>query len=175
MKWFLNISFVGLLYITFGIYSMESKFISLLIVVLLILSGIGNILMSIITAFQSIDAKNRRNSMIYRMLFLKLSVIPFFVLNFMLWTGLFGTFILFPGGIFLLALVPIIVFLTFTVLLVTSSSTISVLVFSYRSKQIDMNKLIVHIVLQLIFMVDVIDSIYLYKKLRIRKHIDTVL
>ena len=175
MRWFLNFSFVGLLYITFGIYSMKSKFISLLIVVLLIISGIGNILMSIITAFQSIEAKNKRNSMIYRMLFLKLSVIPFFVLNFMLWTGLFGMLMIFPGGIFLLALVPFIIFLTFTVLLVTSSSTISVLVFCYRSKQIDINKLIVHIVLQLIFVVDVIDSIYLYKKLRTGKHIDTTL
>ena len=175
MKWFLNISFVGLLYISFNIYTQESKLISILIVVLLILSGFGNILMSIISAFQSIEAKNRPNSMLNRMLFLKLSVIPFFVINFMLWTGLFGTFMCFPGGIFLLALAPIIVLLTFTVLLVTSSSTISVLVYCYRAKQIDIYKLIVHIVLQLIFVVDVIDSIYLFIKLRIGKHIDTVL
>jgi hypothetical protein len=174
MKWFLNISFVGLLYILFGIYNVESKLISILIVVLLILSGFGNIIMSIISAFGSIINKNSLNSMINRMLFLKLSVIPFFILNFMLWTGLFGTLILFPGGIFLLALAPIIVLLTFTVLLVTSSSTISVLVYCYRAKQIDISKLIVHIVLQLIFVVDVIDSIYLYKILR-KKHIDTAL
>lgn len=153
---------------------MDSKLISILIVVLLILSGIGNILMSIIFAFQSIDTKNRQNSMLNRMLFLKLSVIPFFIFNFMLWTGVFGTLMLFPGGIFLLALAPIIVFLTFTVLLVTSSSTISVLVYCYRAKQIDISKLIVHIVLQLIFVVDVIDSIYLYKILR-KKHIDSTL
>lgn len=60
MKWFLNISFVVLLYISFGVFRMESKFISIFIVVLLILSGFGNILMSIISAFQSIDTKNRR-------------------------------------------------------------------------------------------------------------------
>lgn len=174
MKWFLNISFVVFLYISFGIYSMESNLIKILIVVLLILSGFGNIIMSIISAFHSIDINYRRNSMINRMLFFKLSVIPFFIFNFMLWTGVFGTLMLFPGGIFVLALVPIIIFLTFTVLLVTSSSTISVLVYCYRAKQIDISKLIVHIVLQLIFVVDVIDSIYLYKILR-KKQIDSVL
>lgn len=174
MKWFLNISFVGFLYISFRIYSMESKLISILIIVLLILSGFGNILMSIISAFQSIDAKSKQNSMINRMLFLKLSVIPFFIFNFMLWTGFFGMLMLFPGGIFVVALAPIIIFLTFTVLMVTSSSAISVLVYSYRTKQIDISKLILHSVLQLIFVVDVIDTIYLYKILR-KKYSDTAI
>lgn len=175
MKWFLNILFVGILYISFSIYSMDSKLIGLLIIVLLILSGLSNIILSIVSAFQSVDIKNMNNGMINHMLFLKLSVIPYFILNFLLWTGFFGTLMIFPGGIFLLALVPIIVFLTFTVLLVTSSSAISALVYCYRAKQIDIFKLIIHIVLQLIFVVDVIDSVYLFKILRKGKHIDTVL
>lgn len=166
MKWLLNISFVVLLYSSLSIYSMESKLVSILIIVLLILSGLVNIVMFIISAFQSNDIKSRKNSMINRMLFLKLSAIPFFIINFMLWTGLFGMLILFPGGIFLLALSPIIVLLTFTVLLVTSASSISALVYCYRARQIDTLRLIIHTILQLIFVLDIIDSIFLYKILK---------
>lgn len=97
-----------------------------------------------------------------KMIALKLITIPFYLINFAIW-GILGMAMLVVPGMFLgLPIVLIGTAYSYFCLLVTSANSIAFINFKYRNAQISRRKAILHCVLQLIFVIDVIDCIYLY-------------
>ncbi|MBQ8144427.1 MAG: hypothetical protein IJ042_06510, partial [Butyricicoccus sp.] len=97
-----------------------------------------------------------------KMLVLKLTTIPFYLINFAIW-GILGMAMLVVPGMFLgLPIVLIGTAYSYFCLLVTSANSIAFINFKYRNAQIPRRKAILHCVLQLIFVIDVIDCMYLY-------------
>lgn len=90
----------------------------------------------------------------------KFGCIPFFVIHFFLWLLFFvGT--LNPFLLFLWVLIPLGIFYAYITLLCTSAYSISKILWLTRKGRLTKKRCIIHIILQLIFIIDVFDSIYL--------------
>lgn len=172
MNWILSIPYVTLLVFSFKLYNIDSKGLAIGVTLGLLLFGVGNFIRSIVLAFKRDYSKQVKNAMLNRMLFIKIGTVPFFVLNFLLWMSILGLVMIFPGGIFSIIFIPLLVGMTYMVLIVTSSSTFSVLIYCYKAKKISLAMFILHLIMQLIFVVDVFSSVYLYIKLRQLKEVD---
>lgn len=163
MKLFLSTAFLITLYGFLSAFCFFSNKILMVLSGLILLAvSIINIVFSIIIAIRTQDLAKVRNEMRKIMLFIKLLSIPFFIINFAIWTGVVGTVSLFPGGFLIWIFVPVIVFLTFIILLVTSSFSISTVILYGRSKLLNKHEIVIHILLQLIFVIDVFDAIFLF-------------
>lgn len=92
----------------------------------------------------------------------KISLIPFFILNFVICflfvAGAFNPFLIWS----LFIIVPIMVFLTYLVLLTTSSYNIGYLMYKVRKKECTLAFGIWYSIFHLIFCIDVFASIVLY-------------
>lgn len=163
VKLFLSTAFLITLYGFFSVFCfIHNKILLALSGLILLAVSIINIVFSIIIAISTQNLPKVRNEMRKIMLFIKLLSIPFFIINFAIWTGVVGTVSLFPGGLLIWIFVPIIVFLTFIILLVTSSFSISTVILYGRSKLLNKHEIIIHILLQLIFVIDVFDAMFLF-------------
>lgn len=163
MKWFLSAAFLVALYgfVLVLCFSSNTVLLALSGLILFVFSII-NIVFSIKLAIATQDIAKVRNEMRKVMLFIKLLCIPFFVFNFMLWVGFIGMLSIFPGGFLVWTFVPVIVFVTFFILLVTSSFSLSTIILYGRSKILNKAEIIIHALLQLVFVLDIIDTIILF-------------
>ena len=138
----------------------DPKIIILLLLITVALGAV-NIINAIVTALKNKNETLTSSWHNKTMLVFKLIMIPFFVLNFIFWytatsiTFLFGGFLLIPIGI---------VF-TYIILLSSSTHVISEMYVYYKNRKITFPFFILHSLLQLLFVVDVIDYIYVHRTL----------
>jgi hypothetical protein len=93
----------------------------------------------------------------------KLAAMPFFAFNYFAWSLFAGAILLSPGMLILIAILPLAIGFTYSILLATSSYSISLLYALRKNGAISRKQFVVHSVLQLIFVVDVIDQIVIYR------------
>lgn len=94
----------------------------------------------------------------------KCILIPFYVVNFILGLLISLAFIVVPGlqiGLFIV--LPLFIFYTYIILLSTSCYSLVLLYALYRSKMIHRKKLVLHIILQLTFVLDVLSQCSILK------------
>jgi hypothetical protein len=94
----------------------------------------------------------------------KLSLIPFWILNFIISSIIMLGFIMGTRGMGIIFL-PIPVFFAYMILLITSCY--SIFYINLLNKNIKIKKYFMHIILQLCFVLDIIDILYLIKKYKI--------
>lgn len=100
----------------------------------------------------------------------KLLAIPYFLLNFLAWTAISAAFLVVPGlQVFLLGL-PLAALATYIPLLTSSAWTLSA-IRAARRAGVPVKKR--HIVFQLLFVLDTIDALWLYFRLRGAANIDS--
>lgn len=165
LKWFLPASFLAGLYLCFYLTYMSLPNINwvLVIIALLVLVAISavNIIYAFRNALRPADKIKNRRSMKIIMITMKLLTIPFFVINFVFWACIMA--IPFASLIAMLFM-PVILLLTFMVLLVTSAYSVSMIILYSRAKMLSPVATVVNIILQYIYVVDVFDAIYLVFK-----------
>jgi glycopeptide antibiotics resistance protein len=97
-------------------------------------------------------------------LVIKLLLIPFYAINFMIWSLLTAVFIPFAGNIiFLSVAIPIGIGFAYLMLAATSSYSITLLFSLMREGKIPLAQFILHTICQLFFMADVIDQVFILK------------
>jgi len=98
----------------------------------------------------------------------KLALIPFFIIHFVMWL-IFALGSFNPFMMFLWILIPIGIGYAYIALLVTSAYAITGIIALGRQGVITKRQAPLHIVLQLIFVLDVIDGIYLARLIKRRQ------
>lgn len=100
----------------------------------------------------------------------KLLTVPYFLLNFLAWTAISAAFLVVPGlQVFLLGL-PLAALATYIPLLTSSAWTLSA-IRAARRAGVPVKKR--HIVFQLLFVLDTIDALWLYFRLRSAANIES--
>lgn len=114
--------------------------------------------------------KRKQRTINRTVLIFKLLAIPFFILNYAFWFMMNVALWVVPG-LFVLSIIfafPVGVGFTYLVLLSSSSYSIAILKVLYKNGEITKKKFILHTILQLLFMVDVIDQIIIQKFTKIK-------
>ena len=151
--------------IVFGLFFSESLgFVSLKIIPLIFLIWLLLFICSIVLNIKNTVKLFRENNLIIlrkNSKLIKLTLIPFWILHFILSTL---TMIAFIGGTRGMGIIflPIPIFFTYIFLLITSIFSIAFILLLRRNKYID--DVIIHIILQLCFVLDIIDMIYILKE-----------
>ena len=127
------------------------------IVILLLILSIIN-LISAIKLFIQKDVILLRKSMIL----IKLASIPFFIFNFIFFVVVLFVFVVASRGLGII-LVPIPIIITYLILLVTSTYSILFIIILKRFKIISNKSAIINIIIQLIFVLDMIGVLFLLK------------
>ncbi|PXX75836.1 hypothetical protein [Dielma fastidiosa] len=100
-------------------------------------------------------------------LLLKIAVLPVYAYTTLIGIGAGTIMMIFPGMIFLLPLIyAIVTTLLCFLLVITSSYSIACIYVHYRNGIFSLKKTILHVILQVIFFIDVIDYIYLFFNIR---------
>jgi hypothetical protein len=99
---------------------------------------------------------------------LKLSSILFWIINFITTASVFGVMVFATRGIGII-LSPIPVMVSYLMLLATSLYSIVYLRLLYKNGALDKREFKIHLILQLIFTLDIIDTIYLIVKKRLNQ------
>ncbi|MBK1813191.1 hypothetical protein JHL18_21445 [Clostridium sp. YIM B02505] len=153
----------------------NSSWLKWLLVFALTVSEIFNIVFAGINAVNSfILLKNGDyTSMRKNMKALKFGVIPYFVINFIIYVLLFLLFFAASRGLFIFTPIPLLllipVFFAYLTVIFTASYGIGFSLILYKEKRIKTGKLVLHILLQLCFVLDVIDTIVLLAKNKVVK------
>jgi hypothetical protein len=160
-----------ILFLIISCYSLLIYFILKEFNIISALPDIGIILLFIITIALAIAnivngilSKNKlliSHEYCKSILVFKLIMIPFFILNFLMWYMAMALVFLFGGFL----LIPIGIAFTYIILLSSSAYVISELHVWYKNKEITPTFLIIHLILQLLFVADIIDYIYVYQTL----------
>lgn len=158
-----------------GLMKDDTGWEQLTIIIFLVISGIINIVFAIINIINAIKLfKNKEFDFLRKyMKKIKLRAIPYFILNFIFFFLLFMLFAAATRGIMLATPFPLLflipVFFTYLSVIFTSSYGIGYVAFLYKEGKIKTSKLIIHIILQLCFVLDVLDTIILLKKVKENK------
>jgi hypothetical protein len=102
----------------------------------------------------------------------KLSIIPFWIINIVAYFGVMQFFVLLMWGMAVL-IVPIIVFISYLVLVSTSIYSISYIIVLKRNNKLTKKQFIINILFQLCFILDIIGLIYLLKLIKKNDEIRT--
>lgn len=103
---------------------------------------------------------NESDKLLKKMKRIKLSLIPFWAINFICYIPI-SALLLVVGHGFGLFIVPMFVVISYVVLIITSIFSISYLLRLRKNKLITNKQSIIHSILQLCFVIDVIDAIYI--------------
>ncbi|GFZ30844.1 hypothetical protein CSC2_13700 [Clostridium zeae] len=169
----LSIVILSLFFLVRGL--IHGNTVKWLLVVALIVSEIFNIIFAGINTVNSfILLKNSDyDSMRKNMKALKFGVIPYFVINFIIYVLLFLLFFAASRGFILFTPIPLLflipVFFAYLTVIFTSSYGIGFSLILYKEKRVKTGKLILHIILQLCFVLDVIDTVILLVKNKVVK------
>jgi hypothetical protein len=126
-------------------------------IIFLIISIIN--IISIVLDFR----KNNSEMLFQKMKRIKIGLIPFWIINFICYFPV-SIILLVAGHGFGFIIVPIFIFLSYTVLLLTSIFSILYLLNLKKKNIILQEQFIKHSILQLLFVVDIIDTINIIKK-----------
>ena len=111
-----------------------------------------------------IDFKNNDSrKLLKKMRRIKIGLIPFWVINFLAYIPI-CTILIVAGHGFGFLIVPIFIFASYIVLLLTSIFSILYLLNLRKNGIIQNKNLIIHTLLQLLFVFDIVDTIYIIKK-----------
>ena len=93
----------------------------------------------------------------------KLLEVPYFLLNLLAWVAVSSAFLVVPGHqLFLLGL-PLAVLATYLPLLTSSAYTVAAIIAARRAGVLVKKR---HIILQLLFVLDILDAVWLFFRLR---------
>jgi hypothetical protein len=109
--------------------------------------------------------KNDTELLFKKMKRVKIGLIPYWVINFICYLPISVVMLLVGHG-FGFLIVPIFIFASYMVLCLTSLFSILYLLNLKKNNNISKKQFIIHTLLQLIFVVDIIDTIYLIIKLK---------
>jgi hypothetical protein len=110
------------------------------------------------------DYKNNNlESLFQKMKRVKINLIPFWIVNFICYLPI-SAILLVAGHGFGFIIVPVFIFVSYTVLLLTSIFSILYLSKLRKNNILLKKQFIIHTILQFIFIADVIDVIYIIKK-----------
>lgn len=98
----------------------------------------------------------------------KIGFIPFFLLNFLFWFSIIGILLNPMMGFIGIFLIPIAFIFTYTTMLITSIYGISLISVMGRKNILTWGQCVIHIIFQLILIVDVVDLIFLFVRYRKR-------
>jgi hypothetical protein len=121
-----------------------------------------NIINTVILYRQNNISELRKNAKI-----IKLTLIPFWILHFILSAIIIFIFLGISRGMGII-FVPIPIFFTYILLLITSIFSITYILLLNKNKYL--KHYYVHILLQLCFVIDIIDIIYLFRKINLEKN-----
>lgn len=137
---------------------------------LVVISIVSNVIFAIINVVNTcLLYKNKEyNSLRKSMKTLKLGTIPYFILNFIFYFLLAVLFFMASRGIIIFTPVPLLlilpVFFTYLTVLFTSCYGIGFIAIAYKEKKLDGVKLIIHVLCQICFILDVVSTIILLSK-----------
>ena len=111
-----------------------------------------------------IDYKNNNKELLLKKTKrIKLGLIPFWIINFICYLPI-SIILLLVGHGFGFIIVPIFIFASYTVLILTSIFSIIYLKNLHKNNIIEFKQFLIHSILQLIFVIDIIDIIVIIKK-----------
>lgn len=115
--------------------------------------------------------RQKQNEINNLAIILKIATIPVYIYMILLCISLCAIFFVIPGliitlPVFLIIIGTYISVLVMFVLFVTSSFTIANVYIQYKNRRYTQNKFILHTILQIILIVDVLDSFYLFFNIR---------
>lgn len=118
-----------------------------------------------------IEYRRREFGLIFsKMKRLKTALIPYWIINFICYLPICVFLLIFGHG-FGFVVVPVIILSSYSVLLVTSVFSILFLMYLKKTNKIEMKEFILHTILQLVFVLDVIDAFILMKRYKEHKYI----
>ncbi len=117
-------------------------------------------LVNLIFAFTKI---NDNNGTIKITMISKLVLVPYFIINFLVCALLIAGFAFIFTILSTIILIPLFVLANFLTMLVTSSYNISYLINKFKNKEINLLTFFIHFIFQLVFIGDIIDTIYIYR------------
>lgn len=144
----------------------------------LIISGVLNVAFAIVNIKNAYRLYKNRESITLRKYIktLKLGAIPYFILNFVIYLLLFMLFFAASRGILIFTPIPLFflipTFFTYLAVLFTSPYAIGFVAVLRNENKMKTGKLIMHIILQLCFVLDVIDTIALLRKYKTQQILD---
>lgn len=106
---------------------------------------------------------NKQDNVIKMTMISKLILIPYFIINFIICMLLTIGFSFVFTILSTIILIPLFILFTFMTMIVTSSYNISYLINKFKQKEINIITFIMHLILQCVFICDIIDTIYIYK------------
>jgi hypothetical protein len=151
-------------FLTFGIIfinNLQDSDISAIILtpILFMLVACALVIVNIASAMRS--GKQSKCLPLKTVMMFKLYLIPFYVINYVCWMI---SSMVFHLALFVWPMIPFVVAYTYFTILGTSAHIIAKLADLRRNKIITAKQFAIHCILQLIFTLDVLDSIYLARK-----------
>lgn len=129
---------------------------SLVLGIIAFFLGVANIVLAI--TYILVPHQNKYKAIMIA----KLALIPFFIMNFIICTlvcvGLLNPWLFMTS----IVIVPLMIVITYGVLLVTSSYNLAHMIRALSKKEVTSKELTLHIIFHLIFVLDVVSSILLY-------------
>lgn len=144
----------------------------------LIIAGVLNVVFAIVNIKNAYRLYKNRESITLRkyMKTLKFGAIPYFVLNFVIYLLLFLLFFAASRGIIIFSPIPLFflipTFFTYLAVLYTSPYAIGFVAVLRNEGKMKTGKLVIHVLLQLCFVLDVVDAIVLLKKYKTQQILD---
>jgi hypothetical protein len=144
----------------------------------LIISGVLSVVFAIVNIKNAYQLYKNRDSITLRkyMKRLKFGAIPYFILNFVFYLLLFLLFFAASRGIIIFSPIPLFflipTFFTYLAVLFTSPYAIAFVAVLRNEGKMKTRNLIMHILLQLCFVLDVVDTIVLLKKYKTQQALD---
>ena len=175
---YINLFLVILLLVSllWGLINHMENWIQWLLTVAVVISGILNVIFAVKNVLNTFTFyKNKEyNSLRKCMKVLKLGVIPYFVINFVVYLLLFTLFFAASRGLMIFTPIPLFflfpIFFTYlTVLSSTSPYGIGFAVILRKGNRLKNRELMIHVLLQLCFVLDVIGTLILLLKYKVEK------
>lgn len=110
--------------------------------------------------------KNINGNPLKTIMIFKIGLIPFFLINFLFWFSIIGILLNPMMGFIGVFLIPFAAISTYLTMLITSIYGISLISVMGRKNILTWGQCVIHIIFQLIFILDVADSIFLFVKYR---------
>ena len=179
MIWVVCILSTACLYVPLGILLFQEGYSYPIIFMVFPAVLLLNIAFAILTSIQTKNPACARKNFRQAMLVIKLATIPFFILFFFWMLAIFSLSL--TVSLIMLPVSPVVLLLNFLLILIpvlalltTSVYSISALAAYKRAGMLNLGELIIHCILQFIFVADVIDAIYLYHTLGKREKMQAI-
>jgi hypothetical protein len=151
-----------------------SNLMQRMLIAVVVVSGVSNAIFAIKNVINTcrLYKSGDYNSLRKHMKMLKLGTIPYFILNFILYFLLFLLFFAASRGLIIFTPIPLLlllpIFFTYLTVLFTSCYGIGFIAIINKENNTKSGNLIVHVLLQLCFVLDVVSTIILLTKYKVK-------